>query len=539
MRSTARFVGPGGATGVDLAPSKWAPTCAPGLCPRASAGRPGAPRVRGRLGPAGTALRRIENHALGRFWPTGRVDATTSATTTIGGIAARNGWVVSGPRAPRGLPGRPRREVPTGWADAAEPKTRRPRAAAESRATYDLLTLSNLCVDVLVRVPELPPAKGGELLARLERSASSPDGSWEAGGNSNVLLSAARLGLTACALGVLGADIPGAFLTGILNEEGVEVLPLRDANEGIADCGPSAGESFRTLRCYVLLDPHGQHAFCSRYDIGPWPLLGRALPAPSARAALRATRSLFVNGFCFDDLPADEVLSSVAVSKNAGASIIFDPGPRAATFQVGERREALDGALQAADVVSLTEEEALDIVGTADAHKAAAAILDRSACDWCVVKCGARGALLVTRDGRVVDCPAFPVKVADTVGCGDSLAAALALARSRCEPREIEAAMALACAVGAASATRRGAGRAVAGRADVRAILGAAIAAGRPDARGALELLDRVVAERGTPSSLKAARTDATAPPAAAVIAAASSRECSEPCTGGGGFMRA
>lgn len=28
-----------------------------------------------------------------------------------------------------------------------------------------------------------------------------------------------------------------------------------------------------TLLCFVLIDPAGAHAFCSRYDFGPWPLL--------------------------------------------------------------------------------------------------------------------------------------------------------------------------------------------------------------------------------------------------------------------------
>jgi hypothetical protein len=28
-----------------------------------------------------------------------------------------------------------------------------------------------------------------------------------------------------------------------------------------------------TLLCFVLVGPAQQHAFCSRYDFGPWPLL--------------------------------------------------------------------------------------------------------------------------------------------------------------------------------------------------------------------------------------------------------------------------
>lgn len=36
----------------------------------------------------------------------------------------------------------------------------------------------------------------------------------------------------------------------------------------------------KTLLCFVLVDPHGKHAFCSRYDFGPWPLLAGVSTLP-------------------------------------------------------------------------------------------------------------------------------------------------------------------------------------------------------------------------------------------------------------------
>jgi hypothetical protein len=64
----------------------------------------------------------------------------------------------------------------------------------------------------------------------------------------------------------------------------------------------------------------------SRYDFGPWPLLSfvDALPAGVSQV-LQSTEALFVNGFVFDELPAEAVLAA-ATAQAAGAAVFFDPG---------------------------------------------------------------------------------------------------------------------------------------------------------------------------------------------------------------------
>ena len=42
-----------------------------------------------------------------------------------------------------------------------------------------------------------------------------------------------------------------------------------------------------TLLCFVLVGPHSSHAFCSRYDFGPWPLLEGVTSLPSTVSAVR------------------------------------------------------------------------------------------------------------------------------------------------------------------------------------------------------------------------------------------------------------
>jgi hypothetical protein len=54
----------------------------------------------------------------------------------------------------------------------------------------------------------------------------------------------------------------------------------------IATTGHSALD--QTLVCFVLVDQQSQHAFCSRYDLGPWPLLRNVKELPPTAAQVGA-----------------------------------------------------------------------------------------------------------------------------------------------------------------------------------------------------------------------------------------------------------
>lgn len=246
-----------------------------------------------------------------------------------------------------------------------------------------------------------------------------------------------------------------------------------------------------TLICWVLVNPTNSHSFVSRFDFDTSPLLkGSALLPPRAAAAIarralalaqssdrdlalhsfslptpeplrcthktpsepsdrgqggvvseprpspRRSRAVFVNGFCFDDMEPQQILAAVRTAQAAGATVLFDAGPRAHVLLSDDAmpgcREAVLELLETADVVLLTEEEAEAITGTRVAHEAAAALLapSRAREPWAVVKMGGRGALVATRGG-MLEMPGVKVTVADTVGCGDSFAAAIAMGRVR------------------------------------------------------------------------------------------------------------
>jgi sugar/nucleoside kinase (ribokinase family) len=252
-----------------------------------------------------------------------------------------------------------------------------------------------------------------------------------------------------------------------------------------------------TLVCYVLVDKEtNAHSFCSRYDFGPWPLFqNMSTLSKGAERALGRTRAVFVNGFVFDEVPEELVVHAARISQEHGAAVLFDPGPRSWSFDDGGvRRHALESMLNIADIVLMTEEEAGAVVGTENALDAVRLLMEReeSRMSWCIVKQGERGALLGDRvSGKVYQQDGYKVQVEDTVGCGDSFAAAIALGFTR-GTSDIESTLALAGAVGAATAMGEGAGRNVASLSRIRDIL-ESCAAEMPESsqkiRGALAMI--------------------------------------------------
>ncbi|KAK9847380.1 hypothetical protein WJX84_011336 [Apatococcus fuscideae] len=334
-----------------------------------------------------------------------------------------------------------------------------------SSGTHDLVAVSNICVDVVLKVDQLPPLESinrRQLLAeRTAALADTPDRSaWEVGGSCNVAIAAARLGLSVATCGNIPSDVYGHFLSDILQAEGI--------HENAAIASP---EDFPTLRETLLVltfvAPGGKHAFCSRYDLGPWPLLkGIGTLAEHAHQIMAKARAVIFNGFVFDELPPHVVAAAAQQAQRAGAAIFFDPGPRAFSLQEGPRRAALDSILDIANVVLMTEEEALAVTGKSDPSEAAKTLLTRQPgrIQWVVIKLGRMGSELHMHSQAIFQ-PGFKVELKDSVGCGDSMAAAIAMGfiRQRCP----SATLTLANAVGGATAMGFGAGRSVACRHDV------------------------------------------------------------------------
>ncbi|KAG8073586.1 hypothetical protein GUJ93_ZPchr0006g40829 [Zizania palustris] len=306
-----------------------------------------------------------------------------------------------------------------------EARRRRPPPEGGEGKETDLATLGNLCVDVVLSVPQLPPAPREERKAYMERLAASPPDQkfWEAGGNCNLAFAAARLGLCCSTLGHVGEEIYGKFLLDVLEAEGISVVGMLDNSDASA-----CQHAYETLLCWVLVDPFQRHGFCSRADFSEEPAFSwiRKLPAET-KTAIHHSKILFCNGYAFDELFPDRTL---------------------------------EHSLRLSDVLLLTSDEAESLTNIRNPIQAGQELLKRGIrTRWVVIKMGSKGSIMVTKNS--VSCaPSFKIDVVDTVGCGDSFTAAIAFGFLQNLPPV--STLTLANAVGAATATGCGAGRNVA-----------------------------------------------------------------------------
>ncbi|KAK8487852.1 hypothetical protein V6N13_045977 [Hibiscus sabdariffa] len=337
--------------------------------------------------------------------------------------------------------------------------TTKPAAAAAVK-TVDVATLGNLCVDIVLNVPKLPPPSPDARKAFMEQLSSSPPDKryWEAGGNCNMAIAAARLGLKCITIGHVGNEIYGKFLLDVLRDEGIGLVEMSEETDVL----DAPGSSYETLLCWVLVDPSQKHGFCSRADFSKEPAFSWInTPSEEVKRAIKRSRVLFCNGYDFDELSPNVMISAVEYAVEVGTSVFFDPGPRGKSLLSGtmEEQEALRHFLRMSDVL-LTADEAESLTGIADPILAGKELLkEGNRAKWVVVKMGPNGSILITKSS-ITCAPAFKVKIMDTVGCGDSFVAAIAFGFIHNIP--LVTTLAFANAVGAATAMGCGAGRNVA-----------------------------------------------------------------------------
>ncbi|KAL9394887.1 hypothetical protein Peur_014172 [Populus x canadensis] len=325
----------------------------------------------------------------------------------------------------------------------------------------DVATLGNLCVDIVLNVPKLPPRSREASFAYMQELSKSPPDKkyWEAGGNCNMAIAAARLGLHCATIGHVGDEIYGQFLLDVLREEGISMVGMSEDGD-IVD---SSNASYETLLCWVLVDPLQRHGFCSRADFCKDPAFSWMTKlTEEVKMAIKQSKILFCNGYGFDELSPALIMLALDYAVEVGTSVFFDPGPRGKSLLTGtpEERQALSHLLKMSDVLLLTSDEAESLTGIGNPILAGQELLKNGIrTKWVIIKMGSRGSILVTMSS--ISCaPAFKVNVIDTVGCGDSFVAAIAFGYIHNIP--LVNTLAIANAVGAATAMGCGAGRNVA-----------------------------------------------------------------------------
>ncbi|WP_319411893.1 ribokinase [uncultured Cohaesibacter sp.] len=165
------------------------------------------------------------------------------------------------------------------------------------------------------------------------------------------------------------------------------------------------------------------------------------------------------------ETPQQATIAAMRKAKAAGAKVILDPAPIAAT--------GMDALLAEADIITPNETEAAGLAGSKPTNFDEALDVARSLCgrgpEIVIVKLGAKGLAYATKSGKSGKVEPFKVRAIDTVAAGDSFNGGLAAALA--EGMELEAALRFASAAGALATTKKGASEAVPSRAEVDALI--------------------------------------------------------------------
>lgn len=307
-----------------------------------------------------------------------------------------------------------------------------------SRDRRPVIVLCDLIADLALHVESFPVDATD--LKKLTYVELGP------GGACNVAIMARRLGLPVACLGEVGEDRFGAaVLQGLTSER-------------IAVTGVVVSSDVRTPVAGVLVDARAEPAYLG------YPGTLRLSAAPDGwLPALQSARALFADGWAEHGGVAALILEAFRIAGAAGVPVFFDPGPGNPALDNGWHRRA--AAL--ASVVLANEQEAERLTGLADPVAAAQGLLANGA-ELAVVKRGAAGCVLAMRH-ETVAAPAYPVRVVDATGAGDSVAGAVIYGRLR--GLSLPELGRLANAAGAAKVQKRGTGHNVPMRAEVRAVL--------------------------------------------------------------------
>lgn len=284
-----------------------------------------------------------------------------------------------------------------------------------------VVVVGSINMDLVARTPTMP-APGETILGTA--FATTPGGK-----GSNQAISAAKCGAAVTFVGAVGDDTFALELRQALVDAEVDAERLREID------GPSGV-------AVITVDADGQNSIV-------------VVPGANARvvdltnAELRAIADADVL-LCQLEIPVDTVTAAATHAARSGTTVVLNPSPAQPI------PEALAGAV---DVLVVNETEEVQVGPD---------ILARV--PHIVTTLGAAGARYRGPDGEhlTVDAPA--VEAVDTTGAGDAFAGALASVWNRLGPRE---ALTFACAAGALTATRPGAGAASPTRSEISAFLSA------------------------------------------------------------------
>jgi sugar/nucleoside kinase (ribokinase family) len=253
-----------------------------------------------------------------------------------------------------------------------------------------LISVGNVVVDILARVPALPE-RGADVLATA--SGMSP------GGSFNTLFAATRQGLPTAYAGGHGTGFFGDLIRAHLRECGIDALltPIVDRDSGYD---------------LVLVDDGGERTFVTSFGAEA------AVPAAAlASVHVEPADFVHVSGYGLLDATNGAVIVPWLRQLDERARVLLDPGPLVADIPPATWAVAIERA----NWLSCNEREARLLTGASDARSAITALA--APARGVLVRVGQAGCLAAV-NGEVRSVPGFATHAVDTNGAGDAHAGA-------------------------------------------------------------------------------------------------------------------
>ena len=257
-----------------------------------------------------------------------------------------------------------------------------------------MLCIGDLVADLVVPISELP--------LRPEKHQLANECLFVAGGTSNTLIVAARLGLETYAVGAVGDDWLGKLVLKQLCDENVSIKYVQIVS------GASTTISIE------LVDTNAQHVFVGALGKGSVVDLSTDLDT-----ILSGIEAVFCTSYALGGHWLFSLSSSLDIFNYAhkcGILTFFDLGP--AAFSID--KDIVEQAIRASTVVLTTMEEISIWTGSNDKIQAAKEILSLGA-EIVVIKCGSEGCVIISSEDEII-LEGFEVVVRDTAGAGDAFA---------------------------------------------------------------------------------------------------------------------
>ena len=230
------------------------------------------------------------------------------------------------------------------------------------------------------------------------------------GAVANVAAAAAGFGISTAFLGMVGNDVFGQFLGGVLRDAGVDISGLVFSND------------YHTTLAFVHLASNGERDFS--FYRKPGADIMYTADCLNFETFGRAKVFHFGSLSLTDEPVRSATFNALDIAKEKGLVISYDPNYRAPLWKNEEEaRKYIRMGLEYADIVKISDEESMLLFGDAQYEDAAKELLSRGA-KLAFITMGSRGSVYAHQScfGKAA---AYQANTVDTTGAGDCFVAAV------------------------------------------------------------------------------------------------------------------